>query len=52
MSRRKHPKNTRLEARALALKPAAAARIDEIAEEIIDQLRPWTAGEARVAESV
>jgi hypothetical protein len=52
MARRKRPKETRLEVRALTLRPAAAARRDEIVEEIVDQLRPWKEGEAKVIELV
>jgi hypothetical protein len=52
MPRRKRPKNTRLEVRALALSPAPVARVEQIVEEIVDQLRPWKGGEARVTESV
>src|SRR6476646_9786352 len=52
MSRRKRPKKTRLEVRALALTPASVARQEQIVEEIVDQLRPWETGEASVTESV
>jgi hypothetical protein len=52
MSRRKRPKNTRLEVRALALRPATLARQEQIVEEIVDQLRPWKGGEALVTETV
>src|ERR1700733_601260 len=52
MSRRKRPKNTPLEVRALALRPAAGARVEEIVEELVDQLRPWKIGEAAITKQV
>jgi hypothetical protein len=52
MSRRKRPKNTPLEVRALALRPPSVARVEEIVEELVDQLRPWKFGEAAIIKAV
>ena|SRR6476620_3992004 len=50
MARKKHLAKTPLEVRAQALKPPTADRLCEIAEEIVDQLRPWKEREAAVVE--
>jgi hypothetical protein len=52
MARKKHLAKTSLEVRAQALKPPTADRLCEIAEEIVDQLRPWKEREAAVMELV
>ena len=52
MARKKHLAKTPLEVRAQALKPPTADRLCEIAEEIVDQLRPWKEREAAVVELV